>query len=195
MAARPEVTDREGMGRVPLPPSLEALQASGRKMVSDSDSFGEEDSFRRRGGAGADRSSRGILVCLLTSLSFLHSTDLLRAEYFISTPFISSTDGRDGTALANKVPSTPSRPTKMLLQTWQPDCDQYSSLRSCFPRDESGSDFRRRPRIPCDRLQPPRRWVETTGWRHQRFVEGWRLADAPSSNHMRSPMRPTRQLP
>lgn len=63
VAGRPEVTDRDGMGRVPLPPSLEALQASGRKMVSDSDSFGDEDGFRRRGG-GADCGLRGILVCL-----------------------------------------------------------------------------------------------------------------------------------
>ena len=82
------------MGRVPLPPSLEALQASGRKMVSDSDSFGEEDGFRRRGEVGGQTAARGESWCAsLTSLSFLHSTDLLRAEYLISTPFISSTDG------------------------------------------------------------------------------------------------------
>lgn len=52
--------------------------ASGRKMVSDGGQTAARGESRRAS---------------LTSLSFLHSTDLLRAEYLISTPFISSTDG------------------------------------------------------------------------------------------------------
>ena len=76
VAAKPEVTDGDGMGRVPLLPSLEALQG-GRW-------------FQTAG--GGQTAARGSWRASFTSLSFLHSTDLLRAEYLISTPFISSTD-------------------------------------------------------------------------------------------------------
>ena len=73
VAARPEVTDRDGMGRVPLLPSLEALQASGRKMVSDSDSFGEEDGFRQLVGARLRLMGPGVPPSL-PSLSFIPQT-------------------------------------------------------------------------------------------------------------------------
>lgn len=67
---------------------FQILTASGKKMVSDG------------AGEGGQSAARGESWCAsLTSLSFLHSTDLLRAEYLISTPFITSTDGtgRDST--------------------------------------------------------------------------------------------------
>lgn len=73
-AARPEVTDRDGMGRVPLLPSLEALQASGRKMVSDSDSFGEEDGFRQLVGARLRLEGNPGVPPSLPSLSFIPQT-------------------------------------------------------------------------------------------------------------------------
>ena len=60
------------------------------------------------------------------------------------------------------------RPTKMLLQIWQPDCDPYSSLTEPFParkgRLAATSGAPAAPgSLATDRLQPRRRWVGTTG--------------------------------
>ena len=63
--------------------------------------------------------------------------------------------GRDGTALANLVPNTPSRPTKMLLQTWQPDCDQYSSLVELFPARRVWQRLPAPPQDPLRRAPAP----------------------------------------
>lgn len=186
-AARPEVTDRDGWVGSPSLPSLGGTQASGRKMVSDSDSFGEEDGFRQLVG-GQDQWLEGNPgVLSLSSLSFLHSTDLLRAEYLISTPFISSTDGT-GQHWPTRRPIRPRVQQRCFSKHGSLTATRIALSWSRFCARKGVWQRLPAPPPPQDPLRPapaPRRWVGTTCWR---------LADAPSPNHMKSPVRPTCQL-
>lgn len=92
----------------------------------------------------------------LASFSFLHSINLLCAEYLISTPFISSTEGM-GQCWPTRHPIH-----SRTQQRWYSKHGSLPatrrSLAELFPpkKRASGSEFRRpsHPRIPCDRLLP-----------------------------------------